>query len=85
MLSDTTPEVEKVWIELWRNKTPSERLARTFDLITFARSLSFEGIRRREPGLSEREQKLRFAEIHYGQEVAEGIREKWRQQDEADA
>jgi hypothetical protein len=37
--------------------------------------LAYAGIRRRSPGISERDASLRFVEIHYGADLAKAIRD----------
>jgi len=78
MLSDTSPEAEKVQIELLRNATNSQRLAMALSMTDLAIRLARRAIARANPGLSQRELDLKFVEIHYGNDLAERVREYLR-------
>lgn len=75
MLSDTTPQAEKVLIELFRNATVAERLARMRTLTAATIALSKRAIARANPELSATEVGLRFVELHYGRDLAKAVRE----------
>lgn len=75
MLSDTTPQAEKVLIELFRNATVAERLARMRTLTAATIALSKRAIARANPELSATEVGLRFVEFHYGGNLANAVRE----------
>lgn len=78
MLSDTAPDALRVQIELLRKATPSQRFRLVCDLTTAAVELSRAAIRRADPGLSESEAKLRWAEFYYGGRLADQVREHSR-------
>ena len=75
MLSDTSPEAEKVQIELLRQATVAERIERMLSLTATTISLSRQGIARANPGLSGQEFELKCVELYYGKELAARLRE----------
>ena len=74
MLSDTTPEAEKVQIELLRRASVSQRFALACSLTATAISLSRRAIARANPELDDREVGLKFVELHYGRPLAAKLR-----------
>ena len=60
---DTSPEAEKLWIELLRQLTPEQRLKRVLRLKGRARSLQLAGIRLRHPEADEHETNMRLASM----------------------
>jgi hypothetical protein len=75
MLSDTSPEAEKVQIELLRKLTVAERFAKVRALTARTVRLSKRAIARASPDLDPEELKLKFIELHYGRELARQVRE----------
>lgn len=75
MLSDTSPETEKVQIELLRQATVAERFAMMESLSAMAVGLSRRAIARAHPELTPEELKLKWVELHYGKELAARVRE----------
>ncbi len=75
MLSDTSPEFEKVWIEMWRQKSPSFRLQRTFALSDQVIARSRAAIYAAHPEWSKHECDLFWVELNYGKELANRLRE----------
>jgi hypothetical protein len=73
--NDTTPEAEEVQLELLRRKSPRERLELAMRLSTAWMRRSKEVIRNLHPEYTEPEVGEMFVEIHYGKELAEGLRE----------
>ena len=71
---DTTPEAEKVQIELIRESSVSKRISRVRSLSQTAIYLSRRAIQRANPSLTEREVNLLFVELHYGKDLAERLR-----------
>lgn len=53
--SDTSPEAQRVFLELLRNAPPGEKLRRAFDLVQMLRQLVLSDLRRRFPQDSEDE------------------------------
>ena len=67
---DTSPETERVLIELLR-RTPSWRRLQLADRMSATvRDLCMAGVRSRHPRASEAEVRRRFADIHLGPELA---------------
>lgn len=74
MLSDTSPQAEKVQIELLRKSTVAERFAKVRALTARTVRLSKRAIARANPDLSPEELKLKFIELHYGNGLGERVR-----------
>lgn len=72
--SDTSPEAERVQIELLRKAGVARRIELTFSLTQGAIELSRQGMRRRYPHASEEELDLLFVELNYGKELANCVR-----------
>jgi len=81
MISDTSPEAERVFIELWRQLTPGERVRRALHLSSMVMRMSRQALKRRRPDLSEREIDLWWVELNYGRELAHGLRGYLEQHD----
>ena len=60
-LSDTSPEAEKVLVELYRRAPSWKKLRQVSELTRMVQELALSDIRRRHPHADEREQKLRLA------------------------
>jgi hypothetical protein len=71
---DTTPQAEKVQIELIRQSSVAKRISLVRSLSQTAMFLSRRAIQRANPSLSEREVDLLFVELHYGKDLAERLR-----------
>jgi hypothetical protein len=67
---DTSPDAERIWIDLLRKTPPWRRLQLADQMSASVRQLSQAGIRSRYPGAGETELRRRFAEIHLGTELA---------------
>lgn len=78
---DTNPEVEKVLILLLRNLSTEEKLNRTLQFSTSIINLSKRAIARANPNLSEAERDILFVRFHYGDELADKLREFLKQKD----
>lgn len=72
--SDTSPEVERVQIDLLRQAGPTRRFALARSLSQTAMQLARGGIRRRHPDADQEEVDLIFIATHYGRELAEQVR-----------
>ena len=57
---DTSPEMEKKWIELLRTQTPEQRLLRVIRLNNGGRAIKAAGIRLRYPDADEHEVRMRL-------------------------
>lgn len=79
MLSDTHPQVEKVMIELLRKATVAQRVARAFSMSAVVKELSMRAVAKANPEYTEQEVKLKWAELHYGKDLADRVREYIRE------
>ena len=70
MLSDTSPEAEKVQIELLREAGFAGRFARMQSLTATTINLSRRAIAEANPELSPRELDVKCVELFYGRELA---------------
>ena len=73
-LNDTASDAEQVQLRLLHEKSPSERLALALRLTSEVILASKRAISRTCPELTEREVDYRFVELHYGRELAEGMK-----------
>ncbi|MEO8971845.1 MAG: hypothetical protein ABI406_09645 [Ktedonobacteraceae bacterium] len=72
--SDTSPEAERVQIDLLRKAGVVRRIELAFSLTQSAIELSRQGMRRRYPLASEEDLNLLFVELNYGKELADRVR-----------
>lgn len=72
--ADTSPDAERVQIELLRQAGPARRFALACSLTRTTLRLSRGAIARANPGASRDELAVRFVELCYGHELAEGFR-----------
>ena len=75
MLSDTSPEAEKIQIEILRKMSVAERLGRVRDWTRMVVHLAREGLARANPGLDDRELDLLWVDHQYGRDLAVRLRE----------
>lgn len=68
-LSDTTPEAEKVLIELARAMPDARKIDQVFELIETVRRFGLIGLRSRYPGASEEELRKRMAALVFDRET----------------
>lgn len=68
--ADTSPEAERVLIELLRQAPAWRRLQLADRMSNMVRGLSLAGLRARHPKASEAELRRRFADIHLGPKLA---------------
>jgi phage gp16-like protein len=66
-MTDTEARAEERWMEMVRQMTPAQRLARTWELSEAVRQMFLANIRH----LDEDTQRRRLAEASYGPEAAE--------------
>jgi hypothetical protein len=69
--ADTSPEIWRIYVDICRQMTPSEKLAKTFELSEICRNELKAGLRERHPKADEREIFLRCARISLGLELFE--------------
>ena len=74
MLSDTHSDAEKVQIELIRKMSVAERITRMRSSTTMAVKLSRRAIAEANPELGPQEVDILWVELHYGKELAVGLR-----------
>jgi hypothetical protein len=67
--ADTSPEAWKVFIDLQRRMSPSEKLQHTFESSALVRQFAEAGLRQRYPKADEHEILLRFARMTLGHEL----------------
>jgi len=75
---DTSRDALRAQFAALRRITPSQRLALVDDLTRLARSMSWEGLRRRHPGLAETELDALFFELVLGPDLAAKVLEHRR-------
>ncbi len=67
---DTSPEAERVLIELLRQAPPWRRMQLADRMSSTVRQLCLAGIRIRHPNASPADVRRRFADVHLGAELA---------------
>ena len=67
--ADTSPEAWKVFTDLQRRKSPSEKLQHTLEWSSIVRQFAEAGLRQRYPKADEREILLRYARRTLGREL----------------
>ena len=75
MLSDTSPQAERVQIELLRRATVAERLARMRSLTAMTINMSRQAIALANPDLSTQQLELKCVELYYGKELARDLQD----------
>ncbi len=74
--SDTSPEAERVQLDLLRRAGVAGRFQLLRSLTSAVVDASRRALSETMPGASEQEVLLRWVEIHYGQELADGVRRR---------
>jgi len=74
MRSDTHPAAERALIALLREATVAQRGSRMLALSATVKELSLRAVARANPGDSEQEVRLKWAELHYGKDLADRVR-----------
>ena len=69
------PEVERLWLDLIRDATPWGNFLLTCALSQYAIHASKQAIREAHREMDEEEVQLAFVAKHYGQELADKVRE----------
>lgn len=80
--SDTHPEIERMQIEMLRRLSPQERLERMNEWSKATRELAWRGLRGANPEATEQELGIVYVAIHYGQPLADRLREYLRNRGE---
>src|SRR5260370_38800422 len=73
---DTSPEIERVQIELIRKASPAKIFNLVRSMSQTMMQASRENIQRLHPGASKEELTLIFIELYYGKELANFVRAK---------
>ena len=73
LTSDTSNDLERVQVELWRQMSTLQKLDAVSDLTRAVKELSLFGIRQRNPSASKSEQFLFFALLTLGRELASEV------------
>ena len=81
--ADTTPEAERVQVALFRAAPVARRLHLAFSLSATVIGAARRALARSQPHASTRELALRFVELHYGPDVAEGLGAELARRDDA--
>lgn len=72
---DTSPDIERLQIELFRDATPERRVQIALSLSQQLMALSRRAIREAYPQATEEEVGLMFVAFNYGQDLADRVRE----------
>lgn len=81
--ADTTPDAERVQVDLLRAAPVARRLHLALQLTATVIGAARRALARAQPQASPRERALRFVELHYGADVAAGLREDLDRRDAA--
>jgi hypothetical protein len=74
--SDTSPEADRVQMELLRRAGETRRFGLCRSLTEMVVALSRRALRAQMPGASEQEILLRWVALQYGEPLAEGVRRR---------
>jgi hypothetical protein len=80
--SDTHPEIERMQIEMLKCLSPQERLERMNEWNKATLELAWRGLQRAHPEATEQELGILYVAIHYGQPLADRLREYLRKRGE---
>lgn len=72
-ITDTSDEALEIQLECFRRMTPSERFNRMSSWSSEIKRMAFEAIRRRHPEFDQRQVQVKFIELTYGPELAQGF------------
>lgn len=73
LASDTSPEAQRVQVDLWRRMSPLEKARTVTDTTRAVQKLCLLGIRRRHRGASDLECRLRLAVLTLGRTLAQRV------------
>lgn len=76
---DTSPEMEKIYFDLLRQKPRAERIKMAFDFSDQAVARARARIARKNPDWSRQDVALHWAELMYGEELAARLRKHLQQ------
>lgn len=66
---DTSPEADRIQVEIFRKMKPEERLKRSFELSAAMKRLNATGVRMRHPEYSDEEVRLAVIRMRLGDEL----------------
>ena len=72
--TDTSEEALEMQLECFRRMTPPERIAKMSSWSSQIKRMGFDAIRRRHPEFDEQQVQLKYIELAYGLEIAQGYR-----------
>lgn len=81
--ADTTPDADRVQVDLLRAAPVARRLHLALQLSATVIGAARRALARAQPHASSRELDLRFVELHYGADVAAGLRADLDRRDRA--
>jgi hypothetical protein len=70
LANDTSPEAERVLIDLWRKATPARKFTLVFDTTRSMQEFMLAGLRERHPQDNPSTMRRRFAELWLGPDLA---------------
>jgi hypothetical protein len=70
LAEDTSPDAERVLIELWRQATPARKFALVLDTTRSMQEFMLAGLRERHPQDSPARLRRRFAQLWLGPDLA---------------
>jgi hypothetical protein len=73
LFSDTTPEMERLYISLLRRATPAQKMDMLAGLNHSAREVASCGIRKRHPEATEKQVRWYLCSLLYGEEVTRKV------------
>ncbi len=73
---DTSPQAEKVQVDLLRRAGPGRRFALALSLSRTTIDLARMALKRHMPGATEEEVLLAFVRLHYGADLADKVAKK---------
>ena len=73
LFSDTHPKMEALQIQLWRQASPTRKMAMLAQLNASARMLALMGLRARFPQATETELRRRLADLLLGEDLARKV------------
>jgi hypothetical protein len=81
--ADTTPDAERVQVDLLRAAPVARRLHLALQLSATVIGAARRALARSQPHASRRELDVRFVELHYGTDVAAGLRAEFERRSSA--
>jgi hypothetical protein len=73
-VTDTSPDAERLQLDLIRAMSPTARATRAMQLTNQMLRLAKDAIRRRHPEFTDEQVGIRFIELHYGETLGREVR-----------